>query len=267
MKVVILTGDEVRHQYFRIRVANDPRFEVIASYCEGSERSLLNRAREQQNSSRLEIQHLEARSQAEKDFFGGYIDQSGDYSQPRRIAKGDINSANIVAEIIALQPDLLVCYGSSLVKSELLVRFERRFLNVHLGLSPYYRGSGTNVWPLINGDPSMVGATFMYIDEGIDTGEVIHQIRADFFIGDSPHSIGNRFIKKMTSTYCDLIANFSQLELPAQIAEPGLLYSIKDFDADACSKLYGNFKSGMIEDYINNLPDMKPIVKNGALQK
>ena len=42
----------------------------------------------------------------------------------------------------------------------------------------------------------MVGATFMYIDAGIDTGEIIHQIRADIVIGDSPHSIGNRLIKK-----------------------------------------------------------------------
>ena len=32
----------------------------------------------------------------------------------------------------------------------------------------------------------MVGATFMYIDPGIDTGEIIHQSR-DIVIGDSPH--------------------------------------------------------------------------------
>ena len=53
--------------------------------------------------------------------------------------------------------------------------FSRKFLNVHLGLSPYYRGSGTNVWPLINTEPDMVGAT-LCIDAGIDNGEIIHQI-------------------------------------------------------------------------------------------
>ena len=111
-----------------------------------------------------------------------------------------------------MKPDLLVCYGSSLIKSDLLRKFEGRFLNVHLGLSPYYRGSGTNVWPLINIEPDMVGATFMYIDAGIDTGKIIHQIRADVYLGDSPHTIGNRLIRKMTSTYAEIVCNFNDLE-------------------------------------------------------
>ena len=53
MKAVVLTRNEIRYQYFQIRVANDPRFEVIASKFEGSEKSLLNRAREQKNSFKL----------------------------------------------------------------------------------------------------------------------------------------------------------------------------------------------------------------------
>jgi len=47
-----------------------------------------------------------------------------------------------------------------------------------LGLSPYYLGSGTNYWPLVNEKPEFVVATFMHIDTDIDTEEIIHQIRA-----------------------------------------------------------------------------------------
>ena len=88
-------------------------------------------------------------------------------------------------------------------KPDLIDAYKGKFLNVHLGLSPYYKGR-TNIFPIIDKRPEMVGATFMYIDQGIDTGDIIHQIQADYFVGDSVHSVGNRLIKKMTKCYADL---------------------------------------------------------------
>lgn len=267
MKVVILTGCETRHSYFRKRLASDDRLTVLATFCEGQEKSLENRTAANADSSQLERQHVQARTQAEADFFRDSIDNITDKSQPQFIPKGDINRDNVVSQIIDLNPDVLVCYGSSLVKSQLLEVFKGRFLNVHLGLSPYYRGSGTNVMPLINNEPDMVGATFMYIDAGIDTGHIIHQIRADVCLGDSPHSIGNRLIRKMAETYIEIIVNFKDLATEEQPSAIGKLYYQKDFDAAACRKLYDNFADGMIEDYLNNEKDLPYIVTNKGLLK
>lgn len=250
MKIVILTGDETRHQYFRLKVARDRRIEVLASYCEGVEKSLSNRVESNADSSTLEKLHVEARTQSEKDFFGESISSIQDKSNPIKIIKGEINNQLIVAEIEKLGANLLVCFGSSLINSSLLKTYKNKFLNVHLGLSPYYRGSGTNVWPIINNELGMVGATFMHINEGIDTGKIIHQIRADIFIGDSPHSIGNRLIKKMTSTYCDIISSFNNLTDEVQPKSDGKLYFIKDFNSIACAKLYQSCNQDMIYNYI-----------------
>lgn len=265
MKVIILTGSEIRHEYFRKKIACDSRIEVLASFCEGAEKSLENLVRQNSESSILELQHVEARLQAEKDFFSEFLASVDDKSKPQLIAKGEINCSHIVNNITNLNPDLLVCYGSSLIKSELLQKFNGRFLNVHLGLSPYYRGAGTNVWPLINNEPDMVGATFMYIDAGIDTGEIIHQIRADILIGDSPHSIGNRLIRKMTKTYSDVIAKFDFLEHPKQPSAKGKLYYQKDFDHKSCQKLYENLEGGMIERYLSSNMELPYIVNNRTL--
>jgi methionyl-tRNA formyltransferase len=79
-------------------------------------------------------------------------------------------------------------------------------------LSPYYRGSGTNFFPFVNNEPEYVGATFMYIDEGIDTGEIIHQIRPTIFLGDTIHHVGNRLIKEMAIVCEKLIISFNQLQ-------------------------------------------------------
>ena len=229
-RIIILTGDECRHEYFRKKVALSPDIIVLDSYCEGNESSLDNRIKKNPNSSLIEKLHVDARTQSEKDFFFESIEAMTDASCPKRISKGSINDRDIVNEIISLNPDLLVCYGSSLIKSSLLERFQGRFLNVHLGLSPYYRGSATNVWPLINKELHMVGATFMYIDAGIDTGKIIHQIRADVFLGDSPHTIGNRLIKAMTESYCQIINSFNHLVDEQQPVNKGKLYLRKHFD-------------------------------------
>ena len=114
----------------------------------------------------------------------------------------------------------------------------------------------------------MVGATFMYIDAGIDTGKIIHQVRADIFLGDSPHSIGNRLIKKMARIYADIIATFDKLSDEKQPKSDGKLYKMKDFDDTACRKLYSNFSRGMIETHVAMPIGMvfPYIVENAALK-
>jgi phosphoribosylglycinamide formyltransferase-1 len=266
-RIAILTGNELRHKYFRIKVASTSGINVLASYCESDEKSLLNKTKRDPASSVLQNLHASAREQAEKDYFEETINSIEDKSLPRLIEKGSVNDNLIVDEIKGLKPDLLVCYGSSLIRSELLKIYCGRFLNVHLGLSPYYRGSGTNVWPIINGEHRMVGATFMHIDYGIDTGKIIHQIQADFFIGDSPHSVGNRLIRKMTTTYCEIINKFDVLSVPDQPSSAGSLFLSKDFNAVACERLYEMYHWRSIYDYITKSKHSKNlnIVINSAL--
>ena len=38
-------------------------------------------------------------------------------------------------------------------------------INVHLGLSPYYKGSATNFWPFVNNELQFLGVTFMVTDK------------------------------------------------------------------------------------------------------
>ena len=155
-------------------------------------------------------------------------------------------------EIINQNPDLIIAYGCSIIKGPLLNVFEGRFLNLHLGLSPYYRGAGTNFWPLVNGEPEYVGATFMYIDDGIDTGAIVHQIRARMFLGDTPHQIGNRLIADCAVQYCGIIRNVDRLRPVAPSACDGKLYKRSDFSVQSVLGLYNAFDNGMIESYLQN---------------
>ena len=98
-KIIILTGGEIRHQYFKIKLSSDVRFKTIRTYCEGEEKSLEQRIFSNKKSSELEKFHVQSRAQSELDFFLEYILQAKDSSKSKNIKKGAINDQKIVKEI------------------------------------------------------------------------------------------------------------------------------------------------------------------------
>ena len=88
--------------------------------------------------------------------------------QPKKIS-----DAEAIAELSALQPDLMVvvAYGQILPPALLdLPRFG--CINVHASLLPEYRGAAPIHWALLNGE-TLTGITTMHMDVGMDTGDMI----------------------------------------------------------------------------------------------
>lgn len=268
-KVILLTGSELRHDFFRMRLAMEDGIELVQTYCEGTEKSLGTLIQKEANDTILRAKHLEAREQSEKDFFGVFAETAEDHSRPLRVPKGAINQREYVEQIIGAQPDIVMAYGCSIVKEPLLSAFAGRFLNVHLGISPYYRGSGTNYWPLVNGEPEFAGATFMYIDSGIDTGEIIHQIRARIVWGDTPSAIGNRLISDIIPVYAAIARHFEELpRMPQPQKLDTRVWKQKDYDEASVARLYEQFGNGLIERYLSEREirwKRSPIVENPTL--
>lgn len=270
-KIIILTGSELRHIFFRKFIALSDDIEVIHSYCEGLEQSLQTIVATQHDNP-LRTKHLMNREQSERDFFGLFVDNVPDNSRAISLPKGAVNSPPYTVAIIESKPDLLIAYGCSIIREPLLSAFKGRLLNVHLGLSPYYSGSGTNYWPLVNNEPEYVGATFMYIDAGIDTGEIIHQIRARIVWGDTPSQIGNRLIVDMTYIYREIIRQFDVLERMTPLPRPDKvkIYKKKDFSEESVVTLYNNFANGLMERYLVEESERRrkaPIIRNPALMR
>ncbi len=270
-KIVIFTSSELRHEFFRKYIAQSAGIKVVNTYCEGLEKNLRTVVDKDPSNKDLRLKHLEAREQAEEDFFRLFVDATPDKSNPVFLPKGEINSPAYTQAIIDSNPDLLVAYGCSIIKEPLLNAFAGRFLNVHLGLSPYYRGSGTNYWPLVNAEPEYVGATFMHIDAGIDTGEIIHQIRAAYCWGDSPAQIGNRLIVAMSDVYRRIIVNFDSMQKLPQMPVPEneRVCKMKDYTEESVALLYKNFANGLIERYLGEEAeccDRVPILRNPGLE-
>ena len=74
-----------------------------------------------------------------------------------------------------LQPDLIVVSGTSLIKKPVInIQASIGIINLHTGLSPYVKG-GPNCtnWCIANNDFHLVGNTIMWLNEGIDSGNII----------------------------------------------------------------------------------------------
>ena len=84
-----------------------------------------------------------------------------------------LNAPEAVAQLKALQPDLLVvvAYGQLLSK-EVLQAAPLGAINIHGSLLPFYRGAAPIQRVLMNGERES-GITIMYLDQGMDTGDMI----------------------------------------------------------------------------------------------
>ena len=89
--------------------------------------------------------------------------------QPEKIR----NNEKFINEIKEMKPDVIcvVAYGKILPK-EILDIPKLGCINVHASLLPKYRGAAPIQWSIINGDKE-TGVTTMYMDEGMDTGDMI----------------------------------------------------------------------------------------------
>ncbi len=271
-KIILITGSELRHEYFRKFISLQNGVNVIATFCESKIGSIEQIVKEQ-DFNNLRRDHLSNRLTSEIEFFNEFCNVSLDKSNPIFIEKGEINNQVIVDKIVELDPEIIISYGCSIIKSNILLeKFYKKFINIHLGLSPYYRGSGTNFWPFVNNELQFVGTTFMFIDKGIDTGEIIHQIRADFDINDSIHSVGNKLLLKTFKICYDIIANFSLIEnhkVYSNINNKNFsnrYYKKSDFTENSVEKAYYNIENGIIKNYIENNHELYPIIKNSIIK-
>lgn len=80
-------------------------------------------------------------------------------------------------QIIDAKPDLIVtCAYGKIIPKELIEYPKYGCINIHASLLPKYRGAAPIQWSLINGDKE-TGITLMYMDEFMDTGDIIDTVK------------------------------------------------------------------------------------------
>ena len=107
------------------------------------------------------------------------IEKKLEIFQPEKVRKNE----EFIEQIKALNPDVIcvVAYGKILPK-EILDIPRLGCINVHGSLLPKYRGAAPIQWAVLNGDKT-TGVTTMYMDVGMDTGDMI--LKKEVEIGEN----------------------------------------------------------------------------------
>ena len=74
-----------------------------------------------------------------------------------------------------LNPDIVVIVTTRILSKKTLESINAKFINIHSGITPVYRGLHGAYWALINKDIDKCGVTVHLVDEGIDTGNILYQ--------------------------------------------------------------------------------------------
>jgi methionyl-tRNA formyltransferase len=87
----------------------------------------------------------------------------------------NVNSEEFIQKISKYKCDLFVSMSfNQIFKKEIINLTKYKIINCHAGKLPFYRGRNILNWALINNEKEF-GITVHYIDEGIDTGDIILQ--------------------------------------------------------------------------------------------
>lgn len=263
-RAVFLTGNSLRHKYVATQLAR--AVELVGIVVEEKRRAYTP---DRMSTPDMEVieRHLASRAAAEKSAFS----DASFPPEPERIEieSGGVNQPGVHSWVVARQPRVILLFGTGIVGTPLLSEFGGRVINMHLGLSPYYRGAGTNFWPLVNGHPECIGATIHLATPKVDAGGILAQARPTIFRNDGPHEIGCRAIQAGTrifSAAAIAYLNGKIAPVPQEI-DKNRAYRRADFDAAAVRKLSKNFEEGMIHLFLREQTSRisgVPIVELGS---
>ena len=106
----------------------------------------------------------------------------------------DINSKDNYNWIKSLNPDIIFCFGwSNLLKKNILTLTPMGVLGFHPSKLPKNRGRHPLIWALALGLKKSA-STFFFMDEGIDSGEILSQKDFDILSTDDAQILYDKFV-------------------------------------------------------------------------
>ena len=114
--------------------------------------------------------------------------------QPMRIRKDFEKLKNLDIDLI------VTCAYGQIIPKEVLDMPKYGCINVHASILPKYRGSAPIQWCLFNND-DVTGITIMYMDEGMDTGDIIKIKEIPILDSDNVGTLHD----KLSKLGCDLL--------------------------------------------------------------
>lgn len=162
----------------------------------------------------------------------------------------NVNSYECISFIRKKEVDLVAVSGTSILRKSTLnsLKVKLGIMNLHTGLSPYVKG-GPNCtnWCISNDTVHLIGNTIMWINEGIDSGNIIATECTSFDGNESLFEVHFKVMEHAHNLYLNvlkiqLILSSTLKSIPQNEIGVGKLFITKNWQYKEKKNLVKNFK-------------------------
>lgn len=126
------------------------------------------------------------------------------------VIRGKPSEDSVARFIREREPNLIWVTDYKFLLPEEIIKIPKiGCINLHPSLLPHYRGRAPVNWAIINGERK-IGITAHFIDEGVDTGDIIRQIELDIsdedYIGDVLKKLYPLYFEITKSVILDILS-------------------------------------------------------------
>jgi len=253
VKLLLFSGTHPRHLFINSEIIKhfDETFIVVMQREELIPSPPLNTTQEDKVNF---IRHFQNRYEKEKEAYGELSYESVFKSHEKIIVKPvDLNSTKVLNKVKEFKADICMIFGVNLILDPVLSELPKNKINIHLGLSPWYKGGATLFWPFYYLQPNHAGVTIHQITKSADQGEIIHQFIPKLEIGDTIHDVGVKCVLKTKDEIIKVINHFKTYGLFNGVLQKtsGRVWVGKDFNPSHLRVIYNLFNDDIVDRYLN----------------
>lgn len=104
-----------------------------------------------------------------------------------------LKSSEFIHQLKSLNPDIIVVVAFRMLPEEIWKQAKLGTINLHASLLPQYRGAAPINWAIINGERE-TGVTTFFINQGMDTGDILFQEKTTIYDYDNAETLHDRLM-------------------------------------------------------------------------
>lgn len=115
------------------------------------------------------------------------------------------NAPDCIELLKQLAPDVIVVYGTAIIREQVVQQARVITLNMHTGLSPWYRGDSTLFWPVYYNQKEKLGVTVHQLAPTVDGGDIAYTGLVEYSAGDDEAAIFAKGVRIGTALYIQTV--------------------------------------------------------------